>query len=280
MAMEALPLWRELEAEVGEELLVTTGGLDIGVGVDANATALESRGAPFERMSGAEAMARWPAISLAPDEPVVFQADGGIARAELCVRAFVTSAAAAGAEVMEHTKAIELRARDDGAEVLTSNETLMAPVVVVTSGAWARGLLATAGIELAVRPTRETVAYYKLDDVPPTLVDWGDPAVYALWNPGLGLKAGEHIAGPEADPDEEGGPDQSSIDRISKWVAGRYPTAEPTPHFAETCFYTNTADEHFVIERHGPIVVGSACSGHGFKFGPVTGKRLADLALS
>ncbi|MGH2730471.1 MAG: FAD-dependent oxidoreductase [Actinomycetota bacterium] len=280
MAMEALPLWRELEAEVGEELLVTTGGLDIGKGVEKNAQALESCGAPFETMTGAEAMARWPVISLAPDEPVLLQADGGITRADRCVRAFVTSAAAAGAEVMEHTKVLELQVTNGRAEIVTTNETLVAPVVVVTAGAWARDLLATAGIDLSVTPTRETVAYYKLDEVPPTLVDWGDPAVYALWSPGLGLKAGEHIAGPEADPDEDGAPDQSSNDRVSKWVASRYPTAEPTPHFTETCFYTNTADEQFVIERHGPIVVGSACSGHGFKFGPLTGKRLADLALS
>ena len=44
-------------------------------------------------------------------------------------------------------------------------------------------------------------------------------------------------------------------------------------------FYTTTADERFVLERHGRIVVGSACSGHGFKFAPAIGERLAALAL-
>jgi glycine/D-amino acid oxidase-like deaminating enzyme len=42
---------------------------------------------------------------------------------------------------------------------------------------------------------------------------------------------------------------------------------------------TNTPDEGFVLERHGRIVVGSACSGHGFKFAPVVGQRLARLAV-
>ena len=46
----------------------------------------------------------------------------------------------------------------------------------------------------------------------------------------------------------------------------------------ETCLYTNTADEGFVLERHGRIVVGAACSGHGFKFAPVVGRTLAALA--
>ena len=46
----------------------------------------------------------------------------------------------------------------------------------------------------------------------------------------------------------------------------------------ETCLYTNTADEEFVLERRGRIVVGSACSGHGFKFAPIVGRTLAALA--
>jgi sarcosine oxidase len=92
------------------------------------------------------------------------------------------------------------------------------------------------------------------------------------------LKAGEHIAGPETDPDGEGAPDGDSVRRLESWVAERYPHAEATAHFAETCLYTNTADEHFVLERHGRVVVGSPCSGHGFKFAPLIGRRLAALA--
>ena len=49
---------------------------------------------------------------------------------------------------------------------------------------------------------------------------------------------------------------------------------------AETCLYTNTADERFVLERRGNLVVGSPCSGHGFKFAPLIGERLAALAAA
>ena len=58
----------------------------------------------------------------------------------------------------------------------------------------------------------------------------------------------------------------------------RFPHARPAPTGAETCLYTNTPDDHFVLKRHGPVVVGSPCSGHGFKFAPLIGQRLADLA--
>ncbi len=46
----------------------------------------------------------------------------------------------------------------------------------------------------------------------------------------------------------------------------------------ETCFYTNTDDERFILERRGDVVIGSACSGHAFKFAPAVGERLAALA--
>jgi sarcosine oxidase len=42
--------------------------------------------------------------------------------------------------------------------------------------------------------------------------------------------------------------------------------------------YTTTADEHFILERRGKVVIGSACSGHGFKFAPAIGSRLAAMA--
>jgi sarcosine oxidase len=67
---------------------------------------------------------------------------------------------------------------------------------------------------------------------------------------------------------------------LAAWVAARYPHIDPTPEHSETCIYTNTSDQRFVVERHDDIIVGSACSGHGFKFAPLIGKRLADLVES
>jgi len=60
----------------------------------------------------------------------------------------------------------------------------------------------------------------------------------------------------------------------------RFPDVDPEPADAQTCLYTTTTDERFILERRGRVVVGSACSGHGFKFAPEVGRRLAELALS
>ena len=45
-----------------------------------------------------------------------------------------------------------------------------------------------------------------------------------------------------------------------------------------TCLYTSTASEDFILDRYGPFVVCSPCSGHGAKFAPLVGEIAADLA--
>lgn len=278
MMQEAIPLWRRLEEETGETLLTVTGGLDGGVGLERNAAAMEARGVAFERLDGAEVAARFPALAADRREAFLYQSEGGIVSAEAAWRAFVASAVARGAEVAEEARVLAVRPDDEGVEIDTEEGGYRARAAVVTAGAWARELLAPAGVDLAVRPTRETVAYFRIDEPVPTMLEWAEGFAYALPNPGHGLKAGEHGIGPEIDPDVKGGPDEASVARLASWIRRRYPAADPEPHLVETCLYTNTADESFILERHGRLVVGSPCSGHGFKFAPLIGERLAALA--
>ena len=134
-----------------------------------------------------------------------------------------------------------------------------------------------------VRATRETVAYFRHPGPPlPSVVELNEHsrhAMYALHDPVHGLKVGAHFAGREADPDDDEPPSDEIVERIARWVAARFTDIDPTPVAAQTCLYTSTADESFVLERRGRVVVGSPCSGHGFKFAPAIGRRLADLAL-
>jgi sarcosine oxidase len=101
---------------------------------------------------------------------------------------------------------------------------------------------------------------------------------YGLETPGEGIKVGLHQAGVEIDPNDR--PkwndefERQIVDYVETWLPG----LEPTPVTRAVCLYTNTADDDFVIERSGPFVVGSPCSGHGFKFTPLIGRLLADLA--
>jgi sarcosine oxidase len=173
----------------------------------------------------------------------------------------------------------------DGVDVRTSSrieslDDLDADVVVVTAGPWVGRFV--PGLD--IRVTRETVAYFRLEGDPlPSIVDIaheGGHDLYALHDPVHGLKAGAHHAGAETDPDEPGAPDPAIVERVSAWVRARFPDADPDPVETDTCIYTTTPDHAFVLERRGRVVVGSACSGHGFKFAPAVGRRLADLALA
>jgi sarcosine oxidase len=47
----------------------------------------------------------------------------------------------------------------------------------------------------------------------------------------------------------------------------------------ETRLYTLRENDEFLLERRGRVVIGSPCSGHGFKFAPAVAQRLAALAL-
>jgi sarcosine oxidase len=287
MARRALDEWRALETEAGEPLLVTTGGLDLGRAGRPSAEALEAAGVPFEYLSAGAIRERWPGLRPNPESEAFLQEDGGVCFAERTVRAQARLAAEAGATVREGTKVERIVATGTGAEVVTGGETFAAPIVVVTAGPWAAGLLASAGLDLPLVPSLEQVTYFALDEPGPlpTVIDWDvDPprTPYTVPNPEEPgrFKVALHMSGPAVDADERSfEPDLDRVRRVTDYAAERF-----APHRddggTETCLYTNAPDERFVLDRRGPIVIGSPCSGHGFKFTPLIGRILADLATA
>lgn len=275
LAQEALPLWRELEVASGEELLSLTGLLDARADSAPLRTALDTRGAEYELLDPQETRRRF-GIEL--DGEVMLELHGGIVRAARALKAF-----AAGLSVDEGVRVLELAASSDGIRLETSAGPIDARMAVVAGGAWATPLLAKAGIEVQTTVTRETVTYFRVPGVHvlPSVIDWNEHTGRHAYSLAAGddlMKVGLHHAGAPVEPDEPGEPDATVVEAASEWVRRRYPSADPEPASAETCLYTNIEDDEFVLERHGPIVVCSACSGHGFKFAPAVGTRVADLA--
>ncbi len=291
LAQGALQSWRELEAQCGEELIIQTGSLDFGSVAVENARALAACGVRHELLGGAEVEARWP-VTAEASETVLHQPDGGTTLASRAYDVLLAGAVDAGAVLLDHRRVTRIETRPGSVRVQTDADEVSASACVVAAGAWARELLQGVEIDLPVVPTRETVTYFSIAEplALPPVIDSAVPTPgeggllrpglisYALAAPGIGLKAGLHHAGPPADPDETGSPDPAIVRWVSSWVARRFPEVDPEPLASETCLYTNTADESFVLERHGRIVVASACSGHGFKFAPALGRTIAALA--
>jgi sarcosine oxidase len=264
LAQEAFSLWRDLESETGETLLELYGLVEVvRTLAESTASTLEACGVAWERLDGAEAERRYP-IHVPDESFAVVQPEAGIVRADKALQAFARQL-----DVREGT-----RAHPDEVD---------ADAVVVTAGSWVNELLDEP---LDVKVTRETLCYFRPDTggrPVPSVVSFKPDRhthdMYSLADPEHGLKVGAHHAGPEADPNVPGEPEPELVDRITAWARETYRLADPDPVAAETCMYTTTPTETFILERRGRFVVGSPCSGHGFKFAPAIGERLAALAV-
>jgi len=256
-AQEAYAGWRDLERQAGAELLGLYGLVELAPdSALTSARALEECGVEYRMPAEVEGIVvpgGWTALQVA---------DAGVVYADRARHAFL-----GGVDVRTNTR-------------IESLDDVDADAVVVTAGAWIGRLV--GGLD--VRVTRETVVYFRhTGPLLPSVADigaGGGHEMYALHDPVHGLKAGAHHAGAEADPDEPGEPDPAIVERTAAWVAERFPGVDPEPVETDTCVYTTTPDHSFVLERRGRVVVGSACSGHGFKFAPAVGRRLAALALA
>jgi sarcosine oxidase len=282
MAQAALPLWRELEAISGEEILRVTGGFDAGPDplLDAIKDALHVCGAEAIRIDGAESRHQFPWIDLAGAD-TLFSPDTGVLAAARALEALASAARSRGAELRENRPVRSLAPDDEGVTVATDGGEIRARRVVVAAGAWAKPLLEPLGVKLPVRVTCEQVFYFRgPDDVRP-FIHHGDISRYSVpaFAGAPGIKLAEHTTGEETSADGRSFEmDPEGAARVAAYVERTLPLFDPEPVAFETCLYTNTPDGGFVIDRVGPVVVASPCSGHGFKFGPFVGEILAGLA--
>jgi sarcosine oxidase len=283
-ARQARDLWHELEAESGRRILWPVPQLTFGSGLRDVRAAMRVAGAPCQLLPAAEVADRFPAV---------WNGGSALLEPESCVIAANEALAALADGQLEIRTGVRATGlADDGRQVRlrTSEGPVTARVAVVTAGPWSSGLLASAGISIPSRPTLEQVIYLSPASQPgqvaqaasdvPIFIRHENRWPYGLPVPQSSLyKIGIHRSGRVTDPQAQ---DQSAdtrlLGRLSD-VARRYlPGLDPRPVATERCIYDNSPDEDFVVDRIGNIVVGCGTSGHGFKFGPLFGEWLAQLA--
>jgi sarcosine oxidase len=273
-------LWRELSGKAGQELVTVAGAVDAGPREPERMyRLLTEQGVPAELLRPGEAAERWPGIAFGPDDgPVLFHPEGGVLDPDRAMTAMQQLAAAGGADIRHSTPALSVT----GGTVRTAHEEFSAPVVVVAAGAWLAPLL---GGLVPLPPLAVTQTQYFVFDAAgdwPAFIYHADPAVYALpagaERPGA-VKVGVHGEGTRTTAGERDGVvSDVARDRVRQFVMSTMPGLDPVPVAEQTCLYTSTASEDFVLDRHGALVVASVCSGHGAKFAPLTGELIADLA--
>jgi sarcosine oxidase len=266
MAMRAAVSWRALEEDAGEQLLHPTPQLTFGPGSREVFAALHAAGAPGERISAAAVAERFPRFAGVGD--AVLEPASAVIAAD---RTLAALRERSGADVREHTRVVAV----DAHAVETEDDRYEAETVVVCAGPWTRALLPT----LPTFATLEHAAYVRAGDALPIFIDFTAPAVYGLPTPGTDVyKIAVHHGGEPMDPERAFSVQPDARTALEDAIDRRLPGAELVD--IDVCPYDNTADERFLVERVGGVIVGAGTSGHGFKFGPLLGEQIAALVCA
>ena len=181
-----------------------------------------------------------------------------------------------------------------GVRVRTDRDSYEAARLVLTAGSW-NGKLAPALAPL-LQPERQVLAW--LEVARPELFEQAAFPVFVMEVPeGMyygfplfsggppGFKLGRfHHRHEPADPDllDRAGAGPEDEELLRSFAASYLPEGAGRALAMKVCMFTNTPDEHFLIDLHPDhpqVVVGAGFSGHGFKFCSVVGEILADLAI-
>ncbi len=296
LLQRSFELWRELQAGCGEQLLYVTGSIDAGPpGGGVFEGSLEScrlHGLPHEVLSGAQVSERFPAYRLPPDALALLQPDGGFLLPERCVVEHAAAARTLGAEIHSGERVRGWEALGDGIRAWTDGATYTAERLVLTAGAWATELVGPILQKLAV-PERQVLIWlqirrpdlFRLDRFPVFNVMVPEGRFYGFPEYGVpGFKFGKyHHLGEQVDPETVERLANAADEAPLRDFAERYfPDAAGATLDTQVCLFTNSPDEHFIVDVHPEypqVSIAAGFSGHGFKFCSVIGEIMADLAL-
>lgn len=292
----AYELWGEIEAATGDELLVITGSIDASPEDDPlfqgalNSARLHDL--PHEVLTGDQVNARYPGYRLPSSHRAVFQARGGLIASERAIVAHVRAAQAHGAEIHAREAVLgwEAKPNGDGVVVTTDRGRYEAARLVLTAGAWIGDL--EPSLRAIAVPERQVLAWlqpakpelFALDRFPVfnLQVDEGRYYGFPIYEV-PGFKFGRyHHRGETSRADDVRREPDAEDERLLRDFSQRYFSDGSGPTMAlRSCLFTNTPDEHFILDRHPAheqVVLVSPCSGHGYKFCSVIGEIVADLA--
>ena len=301
-------IWREIEAETGEELLVVTGGLIMSSAArqaamhvaeffDTTLAAARRFAVEHEMLGATELRELFPQFNVRDNEVGYYEPGAGYLRPEACIGAQLSLAAQHGAKLHRNERVLGVADAGGVASVRTDAAEYRARSLVVAAGAWlpeflepdlARHFTITrqvlywfeveAPIEQFQAP-RFPIWIWELQDRQQAI--YGFPAVDGAAG---GIKIASEQYGEATSPErvdrEVSGEEMRAMYR--DFVAPYLPRVGARCIKAVSCLYTATPDFHFVIDRHPrmpDVFIASPCSGHGFKHSAAVGEALAERVL-
>lgn len=309
LVRRAHAIWRELEAETGERLMLTTGGLVMG-GRGGQAThhgkadfigrtiaVAAANGVAHEVLEAREIGARYPQFRLRGDEWGVYEPSAGVVFPERCIAAQLGLAARLGARLHVGEQVLGLARCGDGVAVRTDRREVQAGRAILAAGPWVGGLAGGALARLA-RVYRQTLHWFALA-APPAYAPgrfpvfiwmqgggnedyiYGFPALDGAGSLKLATERYRATVAPDAVERQVSAAESAGFH--ARHVAGWLDGVRPEATRAAACLYTVTPDSGFIVDTLPglpAVLVASACSGHGFKHSPALGELLAGRALA
>jgi sarcosine oxidase len=296
LLLRAFELWDELTAESDRHLLEVTGTIDASapdeIVFTGSLASCQQFDLAYEVLTSAELTERYPGYRLPSDYLALFQPRGGFLLPEKCITAHVQGALAAGADIRARERVLGWEPLGDGVRVTTDRGAYEAERLILAAGAWMGSLIP----ELAAlaEPERQVLGWFApleralftsqrfpvFNLMVPEGRFYGFPEFDV---PGFKIGLYHHLE-ERVDPDdfnrEAGPPDEAPLREAT---ARYFPAANGPTMALRTCMFTNTPDEHFILDvlpGYPQVVIASPCSGHGFKFASVIGEVLADLVQS
>lgn len=292
----AYQLWRELEEQFGSRLLHITGSVDAGLPgstvFEGSRLSCELHDLPHEILTSQQLTARFPGYRLPSQTLAVLQPEGGFLLPESCISAHVILAQAHGAQVHARERVLSWKVRQSGVIVTTEAGHYQADHLIISAGAWISQFVPV--LRGKAVPERQVLAWLQ-----PRRPEWFLPGSFPVFNVAVeegryygfpvfgipGFKFGRyHHRQEHFDPDNPDRECNSQDEALLRQFGERYFPEGCGPTLSmHACLFTNTPDEHFVLDtlpQYPQVVVASPCSGHGFKFASVIGEILADLAMT
>ncbi|NWS85547.1 SOX oxidase, partial [Toxostoma redivivum] len=298
MMPESFCLWQQLEAETGTTLYRQTGLVLLGPRGEPELEACRRSLGVDEILDAAALAQRYPGFRLQAGQVAMLDSTAGVLFADRALRTVQEVFRRHGGTLRDGEKVLRI---EPGATVTvtTTAGVYKAPRLIITAGAWTGAFVEQLGLRLPLQPLRIDVCYWRekqpgstrLGSVSPCFLTLGlsqvPHGIYGLPSieyPGL-MKVCHHHGSP-IDPEKRDQAPSSAprpdIGILSSFISSYLPGLETQPAVMETCLYTNTPDEDFILDRHpkfSNIIIGAGFSGHGFKLAPVVGKLLCELSL-
>ncbi len=297
LAARAFALWREHEASVGEKLYTETGALWLVASPDdslerSSMPLLKDAGLPFQELSTSDAMKRYPQIAFDGIRWALLEQRAGYLRARRACETVVDRfRAEGGTYVQAHAKPGASRGAALTAITIDGRKPIEADRFVFACGPWL-GQVFPEVLSSKIRATRQDVYYFGTPPGDrfgewqmPVWVEHGARLIYGIpGNQHRGFKVADDTRGAIVDPTTlERLPSAEGLAGARALLARRFPELKDAPLVeSRVCQYENSPDEHFIIDRHPQLTnawIAGGGSGHGFKFGPALGERIAAVVL-